>query len=189
MPHPARYRGRAARPSGRAPGWRSAPSGRPGRSGSPAGCRCRARDSESPAAQTGHPRCAALHGGGDPRARFDRPRVLPQPTVDIADIGRGHPEGVDADVGIGPETQVLAQGAVDRERDARPSLHEPSGEARLGARHEVANRVGPAAVETDAVPAPPPPPPPPPPPRGPPRAPRPPPAAPPGGWGPAAPGP
>src|SRR5439155_3344859 len=96
----------------------------------------------------------ALHGGGDPGARFDRPRILPQAAVEIADVRRGHPEGVEAEVGIGAEAQVLAQGAVDRERDAAPPLHEPRGEARLGARHELADWVGPAAVEAAAVPAP-----------------------------------
>ena len=54
-----------------------------------------------------HERRASLHAGRDPGARFDRPRVLPQAAVEMAEVGGGHPQGVEAEVGIGAEAQVL----------------------------------------------------------------------------------
>src|SRR5256885_5065016 len=98
-----------------------------------------------------HERRAPLHRGGDPGARFDRPGVLPQAAVKITEVRRGHPEGVEAEVGIGAEAQVLAQSAVQRERDARSTFHGPRRDARLGAGHEMTDRVRPAAVEAEAL--------------------------------------
>src|SRR3989442_8556720 len=69
----------------------------------------------------------------------------------MPEVGRAHPRGVEPAVRIGAEPQVLAQRAVDRERDTAPPLHVPGGETRFSARHEVADRVGPAAVEAEAV--------------------------------------
>src|SRR3989442_12745465 len=68
----------------------------------------------------------------------------------MPEVGRAHPRGVEPAVRIGAEPQVLAQRAVDRERDTAPPLHVPGGETRFSARHEVADRVGPAAVEAEA---------------------------------------
>src|SRR3989442_10942865 len=69
----------------------------------------------------------------------------------MPEVGRAHPRGVEPAVRIGAEPQVLAQRAVDRERDTAPPLHVPGGETRFSARHEVADRGGPAAVEAEAV--------------------------------------
>src|SRR6266566_7935127 len=98
-----------------------------------------------------HERGPALHGGGDPGTRFDRPGVLPQAAVEIAEVGGGHPESVEAEVGIGAEAQVLPQGAVQRDRYTRPTFHGPRGDTRFGAGHEMTDRVRPAAVEAEAL--------------------------------------
>src|SRR5947207_1010917 len=52
--------------------------------------RFRIHDSTAGAEPRPHERRPALYGGGDPGACLDRPRVLPQPAVEIADIRRGH---------------------------------------------------------------------------------------------------
>ena len=41
--------------------------------------------------------------GGHPRTGLDGPRVVPEPAVDVPQVGRRHPKGVEPDVWIGAE--------------------------------------------------------------------------------------
>src|SRR2546427_7524147 len=63
------------------------------------------------------------------------PRSTLFPYTTLFRSRRGHPEGVEAEVGIGAEAQVLAQSAVQRERDARSTFHGDRKSTRLNSSH------------------------------------------------------
>src|SRR3989475_12785758 len=107
---------------------------------------------------------AAAHGGRAPphlvppttRDRapgpsLDRPRVVPEALVHVAEVADRHPVGVEARVAIGAEGRVLAQRAVGVQGDAGPSLEAPTRGASFGPRDRVAHRIGEAEIEALAV--------------------------------------
>ena len=92
-----------------------------------------------------------LDRGRDPGARLDRARVVPQPAIEVAQVRGRHPQHVEPDVGVGAEAKMPPQRTVHGEGDPCTAFHRPGGEARLGARCQVTDRVAPAAGEADPL--------------------------------------
>src|SRR5438094_9930426 len=48
-----------------------------------------------------------------PRSDLDGPCVFPQPSIHIADVVDGHPDGIETGVGVGAKGEMPAQRAID----------------------------------------------------------------------------
>src|SRR5207245_8042483 len=96
-----------------------------------------------------HQSPSATERGRHPGAPLDRPGVVPLAPVHIPQVGGGHPQGIESRMGIGAKAQVLAQRTVHRQLDTGPSFDRPGCDTRLGAWHEMPDRVRPPTVEAE----------------------------------------
>src|SRR6266851_4945593 len=90
-------------------------------------------------------------GDRSPRPRLDRPRIVPQPPVHVADVVHRHPDRIEPGVTIGAEGEVLFERSVGVERDAGSSFDAPEGRAGLGAQHRMADRIAEPEVAAEPV--------------------------------------
>src|SRR5205085_9920179 len=90
-------------------------------------------------------------GGRPPGPPLDATGVVPQSPLEVAQLRGRHPQGVEPDVRVGTEVQVLAQRAIHGELRPGPSLRRPRADARLATRLRMPDRIAPAAVEAETV--------------------------------------
>src|SRR5439155_2413553 len=88
-------------------------------------------------------RLATAHRGRDPRADLERAGVVPQPAVEVAEVGGRHPPRGDADVPIRADPTRWPRGTIERDRGPGSALDGPDRHTRAGAR--------PTAVQADGA--------------------------------------
>src|SRR5437867_5068384 len=88
------------------------------------------------------------HHGGNPRADLDRAGVVPEAGVQVAEVGRRHPQRDHPDMADRTDVAVLP-GAIERDGRATPSFDGPGRYARRDAPRATGDGIVPATVQAD----------------------------------------